>query len=146
MAALFFLEYGGVALLAIGASGMIYISYILANLAILQARRRGFFERRDVPFSLGRWGMPINILALVWGGSMLVNFMWHRVATNPKPEETDGLLDFGVDFIDGIPIQWSVIGAVVILGAIYYGVRSKHIPSPVRSADRAAASPGQSAV
>jgi amino acid transporter len=139
MAAIFFLKYGGVAFIAIAASGMIYISYILANIAILQARRRGFFERRDVPFSLGRWGMLVNILALVWGGSMLINFLWHRVATNPKPNETGGLLDFGVGFIDKLPIQWSVIGAVVILGAVYYGARSSHIPSPVRNAEQAAA-------
>ena len=144
MAGIFFLKYGGVAFIAIAASGMIYLSYILANVAILQARRRGFFERRDVPFSLGRWGMLVNILALVWGGSMLINFMWHRVATNPKPEETDGLLDFGVDFINKIPIQWSVLGAVLILGALFYGARSSSIPSPVRSADQAAAAPEQS--
>ena len=131
------------AFIAIAASGMIYLSYILANLAILQARRRGFFERRDVPFSLGRWGMLVNILALVWGCSMLVNFMWHRVATNPKPEETDGLLDFNIEFINKIPIQWSVLGAVLILGAIYYGARHSRIPSPVRSAEQAeAAVPG----
>ena len=41
---------------------------------------------------------------------MLINFMWHRVATNPKPEETDGLLDFGIDFLNKIPILWSVLG------------------------------------
>ena len=71
--------------------------------------------------------------------------MWHRVATNPKPEETDGLLDFGVDFLNRIPIQWSVLGAVLILGAIYYGARSSHIPSPVvRGAGEAAdAGPSQ---
>ncbi|MEO8689213.1 MAG: APC family permease [Solirubrobacteraceae bacterium] len=142
LAGIFFLKYGGVAYIAIAASGMIYISYLLANLAILQARRRGFFERRDVPFSLGRWGMALNILALAWGGAMLINFMWHRVATNPKPNETDGVLDFGVGFIDKLPIQWSVIGGVLILGAIYYGLRSSHIPSPVRSAERAAGTPG----
>ena len=54
--------------------------------------------------------------------------MWPRVATNPKPEETDGLLDFGIEFINKLPIQWSVIGTVVLLGAIYYGVRGSHIP------------------
>src|SRR5829696_4603981 len=64
MASLFLLKYAGVAYIAIAASGMIYISYILANLAILQARRRGYFAQRKVPFSLGRWGLPINILAL----------------------------------------------------------------------------------
>jgi amino acid transporter len=137
MAGIFFLKYAGVAYIAIAASGMIYLSYILANLAILQARRRGFFEQREVPFSLGGWGIPINILGLVWGGSMLVNFMWHRVETNPKPNELEGLLEFG-GFVDKLPIQWSVLGAVLILGAVYYGVRHSRIPSPVVS-DRAAA-------
>jgi amino acid transporter len=140
MGGIFLLKYAGVAYIAIAASGMIYISYILANLAILQARRRGFFDK-PAPFSLGRWGLPINLLALVWGFSMLINFMWHRIATNPKPEETDGLLNFGVGFIDSLPIQWSVIGAVVIIGAVYYGVRGSSIPSPV-VADRTAAEPG----
>jgi amino acid transporter len=132
MAGIFFLKYAGVAYIAIAASGMIYLSYILANLAILQARRRGFFEQRKVPFSLGRWAIPINILGLIWGGSMLVNFMWHRVETNPKPNELEGLLEFG-GFLDKIPIQWSVLGAVLILGALYYGVRHSRIPSPVVS-------------
>jgi amino acid transporter len=146
MAGIFFLKFGGVAFIAIAASGMIYISYILANIAILQARRRGVFDRRDVPFSLGRWGIPLNILALVWGGAMLVNFMWHRVATNPKPNETGGLLHFGVGFIDKLPIEWSVLGGVVILGGLYYAARGSHIPSPARAdpavADRAVAASG----
>jgi amino acid transporter len=116
---------------------MIYLSYILANLSILGARRRGYFEKRQVPFSLGRWGMIVNVLALVWGGSMLLNFLWHRVATNPKPSETDGVLDFGADFLNKIPILWSVLGAVLIVGGIYYAARSSKIPSPVRSAEAA---------
>jgi hypothetical protein len=86
--------------------------------------------------------MLVNILALVWGGSMMINFLWHRVATNPKPNETDGVLDFGIDFLNKIPILWSVLGAVLILGAIYYGARSSRIPSPVRSADEAEAAVG----
>jgi amino acid transporter len=137
MAAIFFLKYAGVAYIAIAASGMIYLSYILANLAILGARRRGYFAQRRVPFELGRWGMVVNVLALVWGCSMLVNFLWHRVATNPKPNETDGILDSNVDFLNKIPILWSVLGGVLILGAIYYGARSSKIPSPVRSAEAA---------
>ena len=129
MAGLFLLKYAGVAFIAIAASGMIYVAYLLANIAILRARRRGFFAENK-GFSLGRWGMLVNILAIVWGGAMLVNFMWHRVATNPKPDETDGLLNFGIDFLDKIPIQWSVLGTVLIVGGIYYGLRRSHIPSP----------------
>src|SRR3954462_3637460 len=55
LAAIFFLQYAGVAFIAIAASGMIYISYILANFAILGARRRGYFKENK-GFSLGRWG------------------------------------------------------------------------------------------
>jgi amino acid transporter len=142
LAAIFFLKYAGVAYIAIAASGMIYLSYILANLAILGARRRGYFARREVPFQLGGWGMVVNILALVWGGAMMINFLWHRVATNPKPNETAGVLDFNIDFLNKIPILWSVLGAVLILGALYYGARSSKIPSPVRSADEAEAAVG----
>jgi len=68
---------------------------------------------------------------------MLINFLWHRAATNPKPNETSGTLDFGVAFLNKIPILWSVLGAVLILGAIYYLARSSKIPSPVRSAEAA---------
>jgi amino acid transporter len=130
MAGLFLLKYAGVAFIAIAASGMIYVAYILANIAILGARRRGYFDR-DMGFSLGRWGMLVNVLAIVWGGAMLINFMWHRVATNPKPDETDGLLDFNIDFLNKIPIQWLVLGGVLILGAIYYAIAHSRIPSPV---------------
>jgi amino acid transporter len=139
MGGLFLLKYAGVSFIAIAASGMIYLSYILANWAILQARRRGFPHKRE-KFSLGRWGIPLNILALLWGGSMLVNFFWHRPSTNPKPEETNGLLDFGISFLNKIPIQWSVLGAVLIVGGIYYGFAHARIPSPVITDEAAAES------
>src|SRR3954469_3335270 len=71
MAGLFLLKYAGVAYIAIAASGMIYLSYILANWAILQARRHGF-PHHKTPFALGRWGMLVNIGALVWGGAMMI--------------------------------------------------------------------------
>jgi amino acid transporter len=128
MAALFLLKYAGVAYIAIAASGMIYLSYILANLAILQARRRGF-PRTPGAFALGRWGMLVNVLALVWGGSMLINFAWHRVATNPKASETGDLLSFP-GFLNDIPILWLVLGFVLILGAAYYAARRHQIPEP----------------
>jgi amino acid transporter len=128
MAALFLLKYAGVAYIAIAASGMIYLSYLLANLAILQARRRGF-PRTPGAFALGRWGMLVNVLALVWGGAMLINFAWHRVATNPKASETGGLLSFP-GFLNDIPILWLVLGFVLILGGLYYAARRHQIPEP----------------
>jgi amino acid transporter len=128
MAALFLLKYAGVAYIAIAASGMIYLSYILANLAILRARQRGFPVKPGA-FSLGRWGIPINIVALIWGGAMLVNFAWHRVATNPKASETGDLLSFP-GFLNDIPILWLVLGFVLVIGGLYYAARRHEIPAP----------------
>jgi hypothetical protein len=128
MAALFLLKYAGVAYIAIAASGMIYLSYILANLAILRARGRGF-PTTPGAFSLGRWGTLVNVLALVWGGAMLVNFAWHRVATNPKASETGDLLSFP-GFLNDIPILWLVLGFVLVLGGLYYAARRHEIPEP----------------
>ena len=58
--------------IAIAATGMIYISYFLCNLGVLVARRRGW-PHQGAWFKLGRWGTIINILALVWGGLMVIN-------------------------------------------------------------------------
>jgi amino acid transporter len=128
MAALFLLRYAGVAYIAIAASGMIYLSYILANVAILRARGRGFPVTPGA-FSLGRWGRLVNVLALVWGGGMLINFAWHRVATNPKGNESTGLAFPG--FLDKIPILWLVLAGVLIVGSLYYAARRHEIPEPV---------------
>jgi len=58
--------------LAIAATGMIYISYFMCNLGVLIARTRGW-PHRGAWFSLGSWGTILNILALIWGGLMVIN-------------------------------------------------------------------------
>ena len=87
-----FIKYAGVGIIAIAATGMIYLSYFLGNLVILRARARGW-PKASAPFSLGRWGMLVNILGLIYGGAMLINFAWPRPASNPKPNQTAGLLE-----------------------------------------------------
>jgi urea carboxylase system permease len=78
-----FIQYAGVFILAIAATGMIYLSYVLGNIALMRARVRGW-PRAKAPFSLGRWGMPLNVLALAYGGGMLVNIAWARAATTRR--------------------------------------------------------------
>jgi hypothetical protein len=117
IAAIPFIQFSGAAIVAIAATGMIYLSYFLGNIVILRARARGW-PRRPAPFKLGRWGMLVNIVALLYGGAMLVNFAWPRVASNPKPNQTGGLLH--LNFLDGIPILWIVAVFIVLIGAIYY--------------------------
>jgi amino acid transporter len=130
MAGIFLLKYAGVAYIAIAATGMIYLSYLFATLAIFNVRRKGWPHEKGA-FSLGRWGMLLNVLAILWGLAMLVNFAWHRPLTNPKPSETNGLLSFNIHWLDQIPILWSVLAAVLIVGSLYYWIRRAHIPNPV---------------
>jgi hypothetical protein len=51
---------------------------------------------------------------------MLINFAWPRAASNPKPNQTAGSLDFHIGFLNGIPILWTVFVFIVLVGAIYY--------------------------
>jgi hypothetical protein len=105
---------------------MIYLSYFLGNIVIMRARVGGWPREgsggtiRTAPFRLGRWGLLVNILALLYGGAMLVNFAWPRVASNPKPDQTGGLLSLGLGFLNRIPILWTVVIVIALVGAIYY--------------------------
>ena len=62
--------------------------------------------------------MLVNAVALIYGGAMLVNFAWPRAASNPKPNQTAGLLH--LNFLDGIPILWIVVIFIALIGAVYY--------------------------
>src|SRR6266540_1522093 len=74
--------------MSIAATGLIYLSYFLCNLGVLAARRRGW-PHTPAWFNLGRWGMLVNVLALIWGGAMIVNIgLW---------QDTGLFGDFGGD-------------------------------------------------
>jgi amino acid transporter len=119
-----FIKYAGVAIIAIAATGMIYLSYFLGNIVIMRARTRGW-PKTSAPFRLGRWGLLVNVVALIYGGAMLINFAWPRVASNPKPNQTGGLLTFGLSFLNDIPILWTVVVVIALIGAIYYLARGR---------------------
>jgi urea carboxylase system permease len=119
VAAIPFIKYSGAGIIAIAATGMIYLSYFLGNIVIMRARLNGWPKVR-APFSLGRWGILVNAVGLLYGGAMLINFAWPRAASNPKPEQTGGLLSLGLGFLNKIPILWSVLVFIVLIGAIYY--------------------------
>jgi amino acid transporter len=121
LAAVPFIKYSGAGTIAIAATGMIYLSYFLGNIVIMRARTRGW-PRVSAPFRLGRWGMLVNVVALLYGGAMLVNFAWPRAASNPKPNQTvaPAKLDFHIDFLNKIPILWTVVIVITLIGAIYY--------------------------
>jgi amino acid transporter len=126
LAAVPFLQYSGAGTIAIAATGMIYLSYFLGNLAILAARLRGWPKTR-APFRLGRWGIAVNVLGLLYGGGMLVNFAWARPASNPEPRQTapPAQLNFHVGFLNDIPILWTVAIFIALVGALYYVITGR---------------------
>jgi hypothetical protein len=75
--------------------------------------------------------MTVNILALLYGGAMLINFAWPRAASNPEPDQTGGLVHFGIGWLDRIPLLYSVLGLVMIIGVIYYFLSEVRKPLPV---------------
>ncbi len=140
LAAVPLIQFSGAGIIAIAATGMIYLSYFLGNIAILRARLKGW-PKTDAPFKLGRWGLAVNAVGLLYGGAMLINFAWPRAASNPKPTQTvvgtgksaTQLLNFHLSFLNGIPILWTVVVVIALIGVIYYAVvgRSKQFPAVV---------------
>ncbi len=133
--------------LAIAATGLIYISYFMCNAGVFNARRKGWPQKRAW-FNLGRWGMPINILALVWGALMIINIgLWTDPAlfgnfggdgrgfTNPMI--TTFFKPFGQE-VAGLPV-WptfeTLIGLILVIGVVYYFVAVRGQAHDVESAD-----------
>jgi amino acid transporter len=119
---------------SIAATGLIYLSYLLTNLGVLAARFRGW-PHKPAWFNLGRWGKLVNALAIVYGGLMLLNIgLWQdaglfgdfggagRAITNPT---IDGFIKPFGTAINGLPawpIFETLVGTLLVTGAIYYAV------------------------
>ncbi|MGN2635828.1 amino acid permease [Nocardia takedensis] len=57
----------------------LYLAYLLVTVPLLLRRLRGWSEQGEPGlFSLGRWGLPINAVAVVWGIAMVINLAWPR--------------------------------------------------------------------
>ena len=97
---------------------MIYIAYLLVTLPMLRKRLKGEWPPKDARekgyFTLGRWGLPINVLAVGWGIFMAVNLIWPRKdvynATAPFHWylQYGAILFIGVVFFGGLAYYWFV--------------------------------------
>ncbi|HEY1421261.1 MAG TPA: amino acid permease [Candidatus Dormibacteraeota bacterium] len=129
LAGLPLIYYAGAGIIAIGATGMIYLSYILGNFAILLARFRGW-PAESAPFKLGQWGTIVNILALVWGVAMEINFLWPRNAAvggqNPPLSTLPNITISGT--LGSIPVYEFTLGQILLVGVIYYVIAQRNAP------------------
>ena len=95
---------------------MIYIAYLLVTVPmLLQAAARAVAGRGGAGsgyFSLGALGLPVNILAVLWGAAMAMNLAWPR-------EEV-----YGAGWLRWIAFIF--IGAIVVVGLAWYLLRGRH--------------------
>ena len=59
----------------------IYIGFQMVVLAALRARLKGWVPSGK--YTLGRWGLPVNVAALVYGIIAMVNMAWPRTPDAP---------------------------------------------------------------
>jgi urea carboxylase system permease len=103
---------------------LVYIAYLLVTAPLLARRLRGWPRVGGSPaagstklFALGRWGIPVNVLAVAWGAFMIVNLAWPRNAVY------NATAPFHTYY------QWFAVwfpAAVGILGGSYYLLVQRH--------------------
>ena len=68
---------------------MIYLAYLMVTGPLLRQRLRGQWPPPDLAdggyFTMGRWGLLVNIVAVSWGAGMVLNLAWPREAVYGTP-------------------------------------------------------------
>ncbi len=118
--------------LAIAATGTIYISYFLCNWGVLRARRAGW-PHQGAWFKLGSWGTTLNVLALIYGGLMIINIgIWESpifgdfgnelrsIWSNPPINAIIQWNGETLTDLPAIPVFEFFVGAVLLFGLLYY--------------------------
>lgn len=100
---------------------MIYIAYLLVTGPMLVKRLKGEWPPKDARqkgyFTLGKFGLPINILAVAWGVFMAVNLIWPRKDVYNAVEPFHWYLQYGALLF---------IGVVFFGGLAYYRLVQRH--------------------
>ena len=127
---------------------LLYLAYLCVTGPMLYRRLKGWpaelgpqnDETGNPVFSLGRWGLPVNILAVVWGLAMAVNLAWPRQEVF-DPDGTNVLLQYFA----------LIIVALTLVGGSSLSTSRRRLTGPplvtcsdpqTSPADRSAAQPG----
>jgi len=96
---------------------MIYLAYLMVTGPLLKRRLQGRWPPADLAaggyFTMGRWGMAVNIVAVLWGIGMALNLAWPREAVYGAPwYNTWGAFVY--------------IGVILGAGLGWYAVKGRH--------------------
>jgi urea carboxylase system permease len=115
---------------------MLYLAYLGVTLPLLVRRLRlrrtgglesGVAEDGRPLFSLGRWGIAVNVVAVVYQVVMVVNLVWPRAAIYDLTGNTwwlqwSALLFIGLTLLIGAVVHWrnrARHGGAIMLGALH---------------------------
>ncbi|MEV8234261.1 amino acid permease [Rhodococcus sp. NPDC077669] len=98
---------------------MIYLAYLMVTGPLLVKRIKGEWPQEDLKpggyFTMGKFGLPVNIAAVVWGAGMALNLAWPREAVYGTPWYNT----FGA---------FVYIGGILGVGLLWYALKGrKHI-------------------
>jgi hypothetical protein len=71
----------------------------------------------EAGFKLGKWGLPVNILAVLWGVTMMINLIWPRKELYNSTPPFEWYLQWG-----GVIF----VVVAVIAGLLLYRLRLRH--------------------
>ena len=96
---------------------MIYLAYLMVTGPLLMKRLRGHWPPPDLAagryFTMGRWGLLVNIVAVLWGAGMALNLAWPREAVYGTPwYNTWG--------------AFAYTGVILGTGLLWYGFKGRH--------------------
>jgi urea carboxylase system permease len=105
---------------------MFYLPYLAVTGSMLSRRLRGQWPRPEHGpyFNLGRWGLPVNIFAVVYGTVVAFEIAWPRAAVYG----TKWYFRFGA---------YEFIGASFLIGCLYYFLVQTRKPAEVLAEHRA---------
>ena len=96
---------------------MIYLAYLMVTGPMLKKRLQGEWPPKDLAeggyFTMGRWGLAVNIFAVVWGATMALNLAWPRAAV----------------YGEGWYYEWGAfiyIGIILGSGLLWYGLHGRN--------------------
>jgi urea carboxylase system permease len=109
---------------------MFYMAYLGVTAPMIVRRLRGEWPKPDHGpfFSMGRWGLVVNILAVAYGTLIAINLAWPRASVYNAVGASHWYF------------KWSAvlfIGAVVIIGTLYYFLVQVKKPTDVLAEHRA---------
>jgi urea carboxylase system permease len=100
---------------------LIYLAYLICTTATLVARLRGKFTAGG-SFSLGRLGLIVNILAVVWGAAMIINLSWYRPV-----EGAAAYLNLAI---------YIFVPLILVVGGLYYFLVQKPMAKRAQQQDK----------